>query len=198
MPQNTSILRTFIAIELDQKLHGELTRTILQMKSEGIRSVRWVQPENIHLTIKFLGDTRVNLLEDINLGLSQACSRHDGFEMEVSGTGAFPGTNRPRILWAGIKLTQALSSLQKDIEIELHRLGFEIEKRSFSPHLTLGRVSDNIQQSEVTQIAKSLLVTKNRSFGTIRVADVTLFRSDLRPQGSIYTSLFKAGLNIQK
>ena len=102
--------------------------------------VRWVKPENVHLTLMFLGDVVEEDLARVTSILESVCGRHESFEVAPSGFGAFPSARRARILWAGVgEGAERLTALAHDVQRSLESLGFEPEKRPYRPHLTLGR-----------------------------------------------------------
>jgi 2'-5' RNA ligase len=108
--------------------------------------------------------------------------------------GSFPSLKRPRVIYIGIQAPAVLESLQRGIESASRRLGYESEERGFSPHLTIGRVKQNVTSVEQQVIRRGLEETKIDSLGTARVDSVQLFKSDLRPTGSVYTRLYSASL----
>jgi 2'-5' RNA ligase len=110
--------------------------------------------------------------------------------MIIGGLGAFPNVRRPRVIWVGTEAPPELNALQRAIEAETHKLGYPIEERPFSPHLTLGRISQNARPEEVTQVARALSMVNIGEIGRVHVGQLHLFRSDLRPSGAVYTSLY--------
>ena len=189
-------VRTFIAIELDEELRANLK--MLQDRLRGQlapRSVRWVRPQGIHLTLKFLGDTPVSRLDDIKTSLAQAATEVGPFTFSVGGLGCFPNTRRPRVVWVGLEEpTGALIRLRDAVEAQVSPLGFPTEKRRFSPHLTLGRVQRRASKSEVREIGE---VVAASGIGTVDEMDVRVvchIKSDLRPSGAVYATLFEAEL----
>jgi 2'-5' RNA ligase len=116
------------------------------------------------------------------------------FDLGLNGLGSFPSPKRPRVIYIGIQAPAALESLYRGIESASRRLGYESEERGFSPHLTLGRVKQNVTATEQQMIRRALEQTKIDSLGTARVDSVQLFKSDLKPTGSVYTQLYSAPL----
>ena len=142
--------------------------------------VRWTKPENVHLTLKFLGDVREEALEDLRAVLSEACAGHASFDVGLAGLGAFPSARRARILWFGIdEGAEALISLAADVGGALASLGFEREKRSYTPHLTLGRIRDR---------PAALDLPNPRKLG-FRVQRVELVESTLTDRGATYETI---------
>lgn len=157
--------------------------------------MHWVHPQNIHLTLKFLGDVSASNLEILTRLLQTEAARHRSFAVEVGGLGAFPSIHRPRVIWVGVKAPPALAALQHAIDSETVRLGYSSEDRPFSPHLTLGRVAHNAGSTDVQRIAEMLTKIKVGELGTVDMREVRLYRSDLRPEGAVYTSLFTAPMS---
>jgi 2'-5' RNA ligase len=144
--------------------------------------------------LKFLGDVSPANVELLKQMLSVEVSHHRGFEMGFGGLGAFPSPKRPRVIWIGIQAPAGLEVLQHGIEAATAPLGYPDEQRPFSPHLTIGRVKQNINSAGMQKIRIALEGTKLGSFGTAKVSAVHLFKSDLKPTGAVYTRLFSAPL----
>lgn len=189
-------LRTFIAIELDEELRHDLGR--LQDRLAGQmapRSVRWVRPEGIHLTLKFLGETTADQVEEVKEALAQAVAGVGPFSFSVTGLGCFPNTRQPRVVWVAIQeLTGALSHLRDAIEERVAPLGFPTEKRRFSPHLTLGRVQRHASKSEVQEIGQVVASSTVGIVGEMTVTSLSYIKSELKPSGAVYTALSEAAL----
>jgi 2'-5' RNA ligase len=189
-------LRTFIAIELDEQCKSSLSR-LRQRLGEQMppRSLRWVPPEGIHLTLKFLGDTPLEKVDAVKLALAQAAAQVAPFTFVVGGLGCFPNSRQPRVVWVGLQEpTGALAGLQKAVEDRVAPLGFPTEKRPFSPHLTLGRVQRYASRSEVRQIGEVAEASTVGTIAEVAVTAVFYIKSDLRPSGAVYTALFEAKL----
>ena len=188
-------IRTFIAIHLSQEARLQLSDTIHSLESEIPSGVRWVDPEAIHLTLKFLGDIDPALVEDVLLAMEQAASGSLPFHLHLNGLGVFPNQRQPRVLWAGLGGDlDVLGALQEKLETAMYGLNFPRERRTFSPHLTLGRVRDGV--SAVARQRVGAVVTS----GSLEDADswpvnmVHLMRSNLTPEGAVYSSLGSASL----
>ena len=189
-------IRTFIAVELDEELKDNL-RHMQRGLAEQVapRSIRWVRPEGVHLTLKFLGDTPEDKVGAIQNALVQAAATVAPFAFTVGGLGCFPSTRRPRVVWVGLsEPTGTLAALRNAVETHVAPLGFPTEKRPFHPHLTLGRVQRRATKSEVREIGE---VVAGSAIGTIdemSVGVVSFIKSDLRPSGAVYTLLHEADL----
>lgn len=116
------------------------------------------------------------------------------FDMQITGLGSFPNSKRSRIIWVGLHAPATLFSLQKQIEESASRLGYEKEARAFSPHLTLGRVRQGVPAQDLQKISNILAETQLGRIATVRVDSIHLYKSDLNPEGSVYTKLFSTPL----
>lgn len=199
---NAESLRLFIAIELNDALRGELKRAQKQLQDECSRSlvaqnaVRWVAPQNSHLTLKFLGNskrTQIPLLQD---ALAQVTARFAPFELTARGLGCFPNTRRPNNIWVGLEgEVQTAALLARQIEEQSARLNFARDKYGFTPHLTLGRVKREASQDERATLGNIVKNFPATTFGTIHADAVHLIASDLQPSGPIYTILSESKLS---
>ncbi|MBN1660365.1 MAG: RNA 2',3'-cyclic phosphodiesterase [Anaerolineae bacterium] len=190
------MLRTFIAIELDDELCTNLGRIQDRLRNQtSPGSVRWVRPEGIHLTLKFLGDTTEAQAEQVQEALARAAATVEPFSFSVGTLGCFPNARQPRVVWVGIhESTGALARLQRAVEAEVSPLGFPTERRTFSPHLTLGRIGQRATKSEVREVGEVVVANDVGIVDTMDVAHVAYIKSDLRPTGAVYTTLSEAAL----
>ena len=187
----SNTIRTFIAIELPNGVLASIQEMQNHLKTFGFK-VRWVRPENIHLTLKFLGSINVEDVEKIGKATTMVATGVGPFLLEVKGLGVFPDIRRPRVLWAGIAgETPPLNELQKDLEEALWQVGVPKEKRPFSGHLTLGRVKGKIDSEK---ILNALKLGKAFISDPFTVRNLYLFKSDLKPTGAEYTKLIQAPL----
>lgn len=178
-------MRCFIAIELPELLKKALARIQGELRQSGA-DIRWVRPESVHLTIKFLGEVREADAERIVRVLEGICNTHSPFRLRVAGVGVFPGIRSPRVIWAGLDNSEPLSSLRDEIEVGMAGLGFERENRKFSPHLTLGRFRSLKGKDAVLGSADA---HKDTEFGIIPVDCIVLMKSELRPGGAVYSRI---------
>lgn len=190
------VVRSFIAVSLSAELRTKLAQ-VEDSLAEILPDlpIRWVPAANVHLTLKFLGDVSVNnipMLEEILL--SEAAITKP-FELSVGGFGVFPNVSRPRVLWVGVEAPDELSSLQRRIEAEAARLGYAHDKRPFSPHLTLGRVSRSAETRQIRTISSTLRNYKLGFIGATHIKSVNLYRSDLEPGGAVYSKMFTAAFS---
>lgn len=189
-----SLLRAFIAVELPLEIRQTVCAATSTLRNEIGALVRWIPIENMHLTLKFLGDVSPSNVELLSQMLRAEMDLFNCFDLRLNGLGSFPNLKRPRVLYIGIQAPAALEALQRGIESASSRLGYGSEERGFSPHLTIGRVKQNVTAVEQQAIRHVLENTKIDSLGTARVNSVELFKSDLKPTGSVYTRLYSASL----
>lgn len=184
-------IRTFIAIELTPRAHDELASLQSALRKAGA-DVKWVEPENIHLTLRFLGDVEPKKAEEVKGILIETAAGFKPFELTMKDIGAFPGLSSPRVIWAGVGLGAAESArITEVIETKLQIIGMPKEERKFHPHMTLGRVRGPKNCEKLRGMIETI---KFEAGSKINVDHLTLFRSQLTPQGSIYTPLFKANM----
>lgn len=184
-----TLIRAFIAIALPRVIRTELESIIQQFKGQHVQCVKWVAVDNTHLTLKFLGDTSPADLAQLTKILQVESAAHPSFSVEVAGMGAFPNTRHPRILWVGLQAPAVLNSLAGSIESAARSIGIQAEERAFSPHLTLGRVKNDASPTDILNLSAALKSIDVGSVGEFMVTQYTLFRSDLRPQGPLYSVL---------
>jgi len=180
-------MRSFIAIPIDQDAHNELQQLQDRLhKSDA--DVKWMNPEKIHLTLKFLGNIDAQQIEAIKSSLSKTTPLNKPFYIHLSKVGAFPKISYPRVVWVGIDEGQEeCQTLQKSVEGAIEGLGFDKEARTFTAHLTLGRVRTGKNKSQLIDCLE-----KERDFNSkakVPVNKIILFQSTLTQKGSIYTPL---------
>jgi 2'-5' RNA ligase len=178
-------LRCFIAVEIPGPLKEVMARTTEGLKKWGA-DVRWVPVENVHLTLKFLGETEESMVVRICDALSERLSSYSPFCINISGVGCFPDIRRPRVIWVGIEESAELKELAGEVESVLADLGYPADDRAFSPHLTIGRVRST---RGIRGMMKDLEKLAAYSFGGMEIKRVSLMKSELRPAGAEYGSL---------
>jgi len=185
----TETIRAFIAVPLPEAITQHLGQVSQQLdQSLPRRAVRWVKPDRMHLTLRFLGETAVSQLDPIAQQLDALAAAHASFTMQLGSLGCFPNARRPRVIWTGLEGEEKrLQALKQDLDARLAPLGWEVEKRPFSAHLTLGRVKDRrkVKSLDLGLAVDSLLLP---------VTAVHLIQSDLRPAGPVYTVQHRAQL----
>jgi RNA 2',3'-cyclic 3'-phosphodiesterase len=190
-------IRSFIALDLPPVLISKLNSIIRELKPLARPgAVHWVPAQNMHLTLKFLGDATPDQILKVQDIIDAECRRFTPFEVSARGLGAFPSINRAKVLWVGLTLPPGLKELQVAIDNATAELGFPGENRPFSPHLTLGRISDAINSRDMDNLIPVLHHHQDDDYGTFVVTELHLYRSDLQPGGSKYTRLFTAQLKM--
>ncbi len=190
--KNGGLLRTFVAIELPSNVRQLLGRHIEGLRRVLPASVRWVQPRSVHLTLKFLGNTRKDQVPEITAALRAATGEVAPFQLKTGGLGGFPNIRRPRVLWLGLEGDiELLADLQMRVEEAISPLGFERENRPFSAHLTLARArSGGVEVGIGEKRLEELLSGWPRNGGeSFTVEGVSLMQSTLTPQGAVYARL---------
>ena len=193
-PDSESI-RTFIAIPLPLAVTAELKKLLVQMRPLS-KGIKWVNPESIHLTLKFLGNLSIAELSKVLVGMKNIFQDPAStFELTAAELGAFPSLKKPRVLWVGVSGSgmEVLIQLQKIIEEEMSRQGFPKEERKFSPHLTLARIKFADRLTELTQAFSSY------NFPAVKfmVSEILVMRSELRPGGAVYSIQQKYPLSLE-
>jgi|SRR5579884_1472837 len=175
-------MRVFIAIELPKELQQELAAIERDLKPV-TNSARWVAPESIHLTLKFIGEVPERRIAEIDAALAGLSWKP--FSVVVRGIGFFPGPRSPRVFWAGLE-APSMEGLAQQIDTRMERLGFEKEKRAFRPHLTLARARETRIESELVTAAEKY---EEHVFGSFTADRFCLIQSTLKPTGAVYNSL---------
>ncbi len=184
-------IRTFIAIELPEQIIDSIGRIQERLQDYGFK-VRWVRPQNIHLTLKFLGNIQKVQTEKIHQAIFESARGFAPISIAAKGIGAFPSIKRPRVIWVGLagQINQ-LQKLQKALDEKLAANGFPKEKRKFKGHLTLGRVKNKIDPKKLLEAVKEFAGFESEPFVTDTVA---LFKSELKSTGAVYTKLMETSL----
>ena len=187
-------IRSFIAIELPDELKLKLGQLKARLQSGEQSPVKWVDPDSIHLTLKFLGNIASDRIGEITRALEQAARTVPPFRLEVKDLGAFPNLKRVQVVWVGISgQMDKLGQLQQGIESNLAQLGFTPESRPFTPHLTLARLRDRVPLEERQRFGQLIGETTFEA-GTIKVDAISLMRSQLTREGAIYNRISSASL----
>ncbi|MFQ5520585.1 MAG: RNA 2',3'-cyclic phosphodiesterase [Candidatus Methylomirabilia bacterium] len=179
-------IRSFVAILLNDAVRAAIASELDQIRPLA-RSVGWVAPPNLHLTLKFLGGLPVDTVKAVEEALGPAVKETSPFSLAFHGLGAFPGLARPRVLWVGVvegaRECQALARL---VEQTLAPLGFPEEPRAYTPHVTIGRVR---RPGGLATLQRAISQEAHKPFGRLEVRALSLMRSDLHPGGARYTEL---------
>jgi len=180
------MIRAFIAVEIDKTNKQRLSKLISDLKKSNT-DIKWVGENQMHLTLKFLGNIEQDRVQVISGALKSIADNFKGFNIRLSKIGAFPNLRRPRVIWLDIdKGAEELKSLSNKIEIELEKIGFKKEKREFKAHLTLGRVRS---LKVIENLEKIINETDFQPPNEIKIDKLILFQSTLTPKGAIYTPL---------
>ena len=197
------MLRTFIAVELDSTLKQAISSVQESLKHElhglapGVR-LQWVRVESIHLTLKFLGDIEEDGVADLLHALEKVGHEYEPFSVEVKGFGVFPTLHAPRVLWVGLAgRTDRLVRLAESLKAALMPLGFHVEPKPYSPHLTLARVKEQ-SRTIGNALADSGVMRDVTSRGTMPIRAMALMKSERTPSGSVYSRLGQAMLGNAK
>ncbi|MEK7774380.1 MAG: RNA 2',3'-cyclic phosphodiesterase [Candidatus Zixiibacteriota bacterium] len=181
-------MRLFIAIPLPKPTEQYLADIIRTLRKPG-DGIKWVDPRNIHLTIRFLGDTEGHFVPLISKELSEVARVSMVVICKLGGVGAFPNLNRPRVIWVGLENNvDMLKNTASDLEERMRTIGFAPEDKPFKPHLTLGRVREGAPQISIAVEA----ISHMKPAEPVRLDKMILYQSTLTPQGPIYKSLFTA------
>jgi 2'-5' RNA ligase len=179
-------VRTFISINLDASLHKSLS-DVLRTLSSSKAGVKWVPPENAHLTLKFLGNVEETRLAEVFAACERAAGGVRQIDLEMRAVGCFPSVDRPRIVWLGVqKGVEELKQLQRKVEEELEQIGYPREDREFRAHLTIGRVKGKQGMSRLRRLLEQ---EKNIFIGSMRADKISVMKSKILPGGPVYTEL---------
>ncbi len=188
--------RLFIAVPIPPELIRKISSVSGYFQSQVPQdSLKWVDPKDLHLTVKFLGETPEEKIEQIKTILQQSVKPLASFELSVEKLGMYPHDRQPRTIWLGIQGSGPLITYHKQLDEALNKAGFEKDKNPLSPHLTLARVRQRTDRETAHRIGKILSQFKVDSLGTLKVESINLIQSKLTPQGPIYTTLFSALLS---
>ncbi|MCD6452732.1 MAG: RNA 2',3'-cyclic phosphodiesterase [Dehalococcoidales bacterium] len=183
-------LRSFIAIELPDELKLQLSRLETKLKKGNSPRVKWVNPTGIHLTLKFLGNITTDSLPAITKAIEIATRGIAPFRLQARELGGFPNLKRTQVVWVGIDgEINELAQLQQRIESNLVPLGFAVESRRFSPHLTLARLSRQASSDEQQRLGELIGSTPFNPSGIIEVTAVSLMQSQLTKEGARYNRI---------
>ena len=181
-------MRVFVALELDEAVRRALGKA-LDALARRVSGVKWVRPEAIHITLKFLGEMNDADAPGLAEAVAQCAKDSPPTCLEFRGLGAFPSVERPRVVWAGAHETKAqgtLARLSQSLDRALAPWGAKSENRAFKPHATLGRVR---RPKPMPELARSLRQMEEEPFGRMGVGEVVFMLSDLTPAGPVYTPL---------
>ena len=179
-----SSIRSFIALPTSDSVRDRIIKIQEELKQFGA-DVKWDSPDKFHITLKFLGNVELQVLEKLTAELEATISQHAAFDLTYQRVGAFPDATRPRVVWVGTSQSNELSSVQQSVEEICTRFGFAKEDRAFNPHITLGRVKGTRNIHRLTEKLKNITFDPTNS----RCTELLVMRSDLHPSGSVYSVL---------
>jgi 2'-5' RNA ligase len=179
-------MRTFIAIELPEEIKDALAKLQDKLK-DSQADVKWVKPENIHLTLKFTGEIDDEQLTELTKILEKTAGNNSSFQIRLSSVGVFPKINFPRVIWVGMgKGGNETKAIAEDLEERISLIGIPKEKRPFSCHITIGRVRSSLNRDKLVNSLKAVDSLERKEF---TVKKITLFKSTLTPKGPAYEIL---------
>ena len=188
-------LRLFVAVKLGQEAREALRQLVARAQSrQAAECIRWVDPDKMHITLRFLGQVKEGLVPGIASALHAACAGRQPFELRLGGLGSFPSEAAPRVIWVGLapEGMAELESLQKAVNEALHKIMGTPEDREFRPHITVGRVRDKVSQKERQAIRSLLAAMAPVPRASFVVDAASLMRSTLLPTGPQYECLYQA------
>lgn len=180
-------LRCFVSVEMSDELKARIGEQTLPLRQSAAKNVKWTPAENLHLTLKFLGDVDAEDIPRISGLLAEAARPVRPFEMSLFGAGVFPSPKSPRVVWIGVRDAEHLKGLAREVEDALEKAGFRREPRAYVPHLTLGRVRAG--RGAADELIRGLATLRDVLFGNIVVKNICLMQSELRPEGARYRRL---------
>ena len=186
-------MRTFIAIELPNEIKDFLGSLQNELKSSGA-DVKWVEPKNIHLTLKFLGDIDDKQLDKITRIMDEVAGENVKFQVSISSLGGFPKIDYLRVIWVGAdKGAEEVAKIAGELEKRIAKLGIPKEDRPFSSHITIGRTRSSLNREKLVESLKDKIDLGGKKFD-FYVTRITLFKSTLSPKGPAYEALKEASL----
>ncbi len=183
-------MRLFIALDLPPEVKERLTQVQKKLRRHDRDTVRWVRPEGMHLTLRFLGEVPEGEVPPLASALARVAAAGRPFHLEARGFGVFPHLARPRVLWVGVGGdVEVLGALQREVERAVRALGYAAERRRYTPHLTLGRVRRQAELVDLLAFARELEKVQVPLLGRWQVTELLLMESELHPEGARYTRL---------
>ncbi|MFP3975793.1 MAG: RNA 2',3'-cyclic phosphodiesterase [Chloroflexota bacterium] len=191
-------IRAFVAIELPEEVKNSLAKILRDISPGYERSVKWVNSNSVHLTLKFLGNISAESVENITRALTEAASETKSFTLQLGGLGAFPNLKSPRVVWVGVEGDVPTAvNLQEQVDQALAKLGFAAEKRKFSPHLTIGRIRDKASSRERSAVGSLVSDYEVKDKPAFTVEHLSLMKSTLSSSGAIYDRLASVSLDTE-
>lgn len=182
-------MRLFTALDVSREVEARLSELLAELRPSA--KLRWSRTDNLHLTLKFIGEFPKDRLDELRAALTSVAMQP--VEVRVAGLGFFPNARAPRVFWAGIRAGPELAELAARIDEALEPLGIEREKRAYSPHLTLARVPDRTRLDGLREAVGKMEQGGSPEFGMFRADRFCLYESVLAPGGSVYTRIGEFG-----
>ncbi len=184
-------IRCFIAVDIPDSIKKDINDLVEFLKKHDA-DIKWVSADNLHITLKFLGNTREKLITEIRDKISMVVKSYRPFNIKIKSTGVFPNSKYPRVCWIGIEYPDTFIKLQKDIDKSMKQLGFKEDDRDFKPHLTIGRFRS---KKGALNIIKELDNNATKEFGDVLVDSIKIMKSVLKPTGPEYSCLYEIKMN---
>ena len=189
-------MRTFIAIDFPARITQKIDNIVSYLKTQTpAKAIKWVAAENLHLTLKFLGDFPKQNLGQLTAILDHELNQIAAFDILIEGMGMYPNNTNPRVIWLGISSGGSLGKIHQLLDDALQKIGVKPDRRNFTAHLTIARVRRKTDPKSIQAIGTTLSEFKVETLGLVTIDRVILMKSELTPQGPIYTALHYATLN---
>ncbi|MBM3137602.1 MAG: RNA 2',3'-cyclic phosphodiesterase [Chloroflexi bacterium] len=193
----TQRLRTFLAIELPDSTKGNINDHIQTLRSFTKSSIKWVAQDNLHITMKFLGEFDPSHINKLHNLLTHTINSIPVFKIHIDRMGAFPNLRAPKVIWLGFNMSDNLRKIYRCIEESVVNLGYDADDRPFSPHLTIGRIRRDLPGDEIRNIGEAMSIGNFNLQSTFLVERVVFFQSELKKEGPIYSKLFEIFLDTK-
>ncbi|KUK01395.1 MAG: RNA 2',3'-cyclic phosphodiesterase [Methanobacteriales archaeon] len=177
-------IRSFLAIDVDNPLKDKIIE-VQKILDEANAQLKFVEPENLHFTLKFFGQINNNMIKELSRIIKEKIGSYKPFKLKIEGIGVFPNKNYMRVIWLGAKNPKKFSEIQKAFDEQFSKLGFKKEK-SYIPHLTIARVKGGKNKDKLLKKIEEL---ENIQIGEMQIKELKLKKSELRPEGPVYTTI---------
>lgn len=187
-------IRSFLAVEIPLSNKEKILKLINSFNEKSGSLIKWVSKDNLHITLKFIGELNTDHISTIQNSLTERLSSVPAFDIHINGLGVFPNSRKPRIFWLGFDQNKNLERIVSSIENCAVNLGYEADDKPFSPHLTIGRARRDISSGDLIAFTKNFQDHKLEVIPDFKVNYVTLFKSELNREGPLYSQLFRVSL----
>lgn len=187
-------IRSFLAVEIPLSNKEKILKLINSFNEKSGSLIKWVSKDNLHITLKFIGELNTDHISTIQNSLTERLSSVPAFDIHINGLGVFPNSRKPRIFWLGFDQNKNLERIVLSIENCAVNLGYEADDKPFSPHLTIGRARRDISSGDLIAFTKNFQDHKLEVIPDFKVSYVTLFKSELTREGPLYSQLFRVSL----